>query len=503
MARAWEPVNDLNKRPGKDEARSTPQKLTATGVAARRPAAGQQPGPPKIVSPARATAFDVLLRVERDRAYAADVLRARRDQSLRPEDAALARELIFGVLRWQRLLDALLARNIRLGARALEPEVRLALRLGIYQLRFLARVPAHAAVDESVQMVKRAGKNSAAGLVNAVLRRSAGESKTPTEDLLPTGIPSVERQAILNSHPTWMVERWLARFGTAETETLLAANNRPAPAALAIGDGNAGAVRAEFEQRGILSEPGALLKSAMRVTRGNAEQTEAFRAGKISYQDEASQAIARLLGVHRGDMVLDLCAAPGGKTTILARAASPGGSVVAADIQQARLRSMRENLARVGVNDVFPVALDGELSLPFSRAFDRILTDVPCSGTGTLARNPEICWRLQPEAISALAGRQRKLLASALAQLAPGGRLVYSTCSLEPEENEDIVAAVLQDAPGVHRVNAAILRGLLQPYLADEVDAASVIGDDGVFRTLPHRTHTDGFFAVVLERGAE
>jgi 16S rRNA (cytosine967-C5)-methyltransferase len=430
-------------------------------------------------------------------------LRARRDHSLRPEDAALARELIFGVLRWQRLLDALLARNIRVGVRTIEPDVRLALRLGIYQLRFLDRVPAHAAVDQCVELVKRAGKNSAAGLVNAVLRRSAGESMTPAEKLLPGGIPPVERLAILHSHPTWMVERWLARFGEAETTALLAANNRPAPAALALGDHDAESVRAEFEQRGIHTEPGALLKSALRVTRGNAEQTEAFRTGKISYQDEASQSIPRLLGVRAGDMVLDLCAAPGGKTAILAVGALPGGSVVAADIQQARLRSMRENLARVGALNVVPAVLDGENPLPFSRNFDRVLADVPCSGTGTLARNPEIRWRLQPEAITALAARQTKLLVSALAQLAPGGRLIYSTCSLEPEENENVIAAALEDILGTRRVTAGELRRLLQPYLAGGVDAYSVIGDDGVFRTLPQHAHTDGFFAVALERSSE
>lgn len=492
-------MNGLNKRPGRDKSKSAAPKRPL-GLGAPGSAAPRQVSSPKTVSPARTTAFDVLLRVERDRAYAADVLRARRDNSLRAEDAALARELIFGVLRQQRLLDALLARNIRLGVRTIEPDVRLALRLGIYQLRFLDRVPAHAAVDQSVELVKRAGKNSAAGLVNAVLRRSAGESKTPAQDLLPAGIPPVERLAILHSHPTWMVERWLARFDEAETAELLAANNRPAAAALALGDGAEESVRAEFEQRGIHAEPGALLKSALRVTRGNAEQTEVFRAGKISYQDEASQIIPRLLDTHAGDRVLDLCAAPGGKTAILARASSPGGSVVAADIQQVRLRSMRENLARVGARHLLAVALDGECALPFSRGFHRILADVPCSGTGTLARNPEIRWRLQPEAIPPLAERQRKLLASALAQLAPRGRLVYSTCSLEPEENDEVVAAALRDVPGIRRVEADVLRRLLHPYLADDVDAANVIDDDGVFRTLPHRTHTDGFFAVALER---
>jgi 16S rRNA (cytosine967-C5)-methyltransferase len=206
-----------------------------------------------------------------------------------------------------------------------------------------------------------------------------------------------------------------------------------------------------------------------------------------------------LLDVQSGDAVLDLCAAPGGKTAILARRCAPGGEVIAADIHAHRLRAMQENLSRVGAENVFPVVLDGQRPLPFSRQFDRILVDASCSGTGTLARNPEIRWRLHGEELGALATQQKELLLRALRQLKPGGRLVYSTCSLEPEENEQVVRAALQKAKGFRQVGAAELRRILQSYLAEGVDAAGLVDKDGVFRAMPQRHQTDGFFAVALE----
>jgi 16S rRNA (cytosine967-C5)-methyltransferase len=450
----------------------------------------------------------VLLRVAAEGAYAGDALRLRRDDAtpspLRHDDAALATELVFGTVRWQRLLDTLIARHLRKSSSSLELEVWIALRLGIYQLRFLERVPAHAAVHESVELAKRAGKISAAGLVNAILRRCAEECHVPAERLLSPGLGVAEKLAILNSHPTWLVERWLARFGPGATASLLRANNQPAHSALAFASAEHAEAMTNLQADGVVLQEGALLRGAARVMSGNAERSAEFTSGVISFQDEASQAIPLLLAAQAGNSVLDLCAAPGGKTAIVARAVMPSGHVVAADLHIHRLRAMRKNLQRLESSDVTTnvslIALDGEQPLLFSAQFDRVLLDAPCSGTGTLARNPEIRWRLQPQDLPAFASRQRNLLLNALKYVKLGGRLVYSTCSLEPEENEAVVTLALKNVRGFRRVRAGRLREQLQPFFAAEVDAATLIDADGAFRALPHVHHTDGFFAVAFDR---
>jgi len=454
------------------------------------------------VSPARSAAFDTLLRVERDAAFATDALDARlAEVHAKREDAALATELVMGVLRWQRLLDFLVARFADRAAESLDREVLLALRLGLYQLRYLSRVPAAAAVNESVELVKRARKKSAAGLVNAALRRAAStlELRGPAELLLPGNLSPVDHLGIALSHPAWLVERWLAHFGEESTRALLDTNNRPPPLIAAVLDpGQTAGVAASLAEAGFEAAPGRWLSSAIelrRVPRGGAARAGAVGEGRMFLQDEASQMIPLLLDVQPGQRVLDLCAAPGGKTARLARQAGRSG-VVAADVHLHRLRQMREFLARLGAGNVHPVALDGTAPLPFGVRFDRILVDAPCSGSGTLARNPEIRWRLRPEDLPALAEKQTALVSQALAQLAPGGRLVYSTCSLEPEENEQVVAAALAAHPGARAVSAEVA---LAAHVRPGVDVHALFEVQGYFRTLPWLHGTDGFFAAVLE----
>ncbi len=449
------------------------------------------------VSPARSAAFDALLRVERDAAFATDALDARLEEAqAKREDAALATELVMGVLRWQRLLDFLIARFADRPAESLDREVLLALRLGLYQLRYLSRVPAAAAVNESEELVKRARKRSAAGLANAALPRAALAPglRGPAELLLPGNLSPVERLGTALSHPAWLVERWLARFGEESTRALLETNNRPPPLSAAVLDPRQTAgVMASLAGEGFEAAPGRWLSFAIelrRVPRGGAAGE-----GRMFLQDEASQMIPLLLDVQPGQRVLDLCAAPGGKTARLARQAGRSG-VVAADVHLHRLRQMREFLARLGAGNVHSVALDGTVPLPFGVRFDRILVDAPCSGTGTLARNPEIRWRLRPEDLPALAKKQTALVSQALAQLAPGGRLVYSTCSLEPEENEQVVAAALAAHPGARAVSAEVA---LAAHVRPGVDVNALFEVQGYFRTLPWVHGTDGFFAAVLE----
>ena len=453
------------------------------------------------ISPARAIAFEILCRVESEGAYASDLLHTELDAGIKSADAALATELTLGVLRWRRQLDFLLARRLKRPVERLDLPVALALRMGLYQLRFLQKIPAPAAVHESVELARRARKSSAAPLVNAVLRRAAAEAKLPAEDFLAPNLLVAERIAILHSHPTWLVARYLSLLGETDTIALLESNNRVPRLACAVHDPtHREEILGALEESGLRIEPGRLLQSAFIVSGGSPVRTAAFREGKISIQDEASQAVPLLLGVGARDRVLDLCAAPGGKTPPLVRAAGSSGFVIAADRHAHRLLAMQTQFERLGLRCVPLVELDAAQPLPFNSSFNRILVDAPCSGTGTLARHPEIRWRLRPEQLNELHRLQSNLLRSALNCLAPGGRLVYSTCSLEPEENEDVVAEVLRDNPSIRRVPASEATQELAPHLAAGLDAGGLFSSDGYFRTFPPRHHTDAFFAADLEK---
>jgi 16S rRNA (cytosine967-C5)-methyltransferase len=453
-----------------------------------------------------------LRRVEAEGAYASDVLHAELGSRVTPENAALATEITFGVLRWRRLLDFLLDRQLKKPVAQLDLPVALALRMGVYQLRFLERIPPRAAVNESVELVKRARKSSAASLVNAVLRRSSasygeqpiGATRESFDQMIPANMPIADRLGILHSHPTWLVERWLESFGEASTVLLLESNNRAPNLSCAIHEpAHRDEVLAALKKNGLRVEPGQLLNSAFVASGGSPARTESFRHGVISIQDEASQAIPLLLDVESGDAVLDLCAAPGGKTPPLIRAAGRTGLVVAADRHAHRLRAMRGQFQRLRLDGAQIVELDAARDLPFGRPFDRILVDAPCSGTGTLARHPEIRWRLRPEQLSEFQQLQVGILASAIKQLASGGRLVYSTCSMEPEENEEVVSEALisvsASAPSIKPVARDEIAESLAPHLARGLDPQTLIDAKGQFRTSPATQHTDGFFAAVLE----
>jgi len=507
------------------------------------------------ISQGRTIAFDVLLRVAKQNAYADDVLRAELDDKVKSEDAGLATELTLGVLRWQRLLDFVIDRYLKKAADVGDAEVRIALRMGMYQILFLDRVPAHAAVHESVELVKRARKRSAANLVNAILRKAAkdplvgnsptdqaaekaaqallpvrvsqtsghgvainpqnrtGKSACATEStfsaicdavaqLLPAEMPLAERMGIQYSHPTWMVERWIRTFGEEKTRGLLQANNRvPVLSGYLLDAQRSDEAKASLSKAGCSVQQGRLLRDAWILQGGNPSASEAVRHGWVVIQDEASQAVARLVAGDPGNSVLDLCAAPGGKTLLLSRAVGSNGHIVAADLHANRVRAMKERFEQAGVRNVQTVVLDGAGTFPstrpFDRAFERILVDVPCSGTGTLARHPEIRWKLRADDLRDLHLRQTGLLRNALRHLAPGGRLVYSTCSLEAEENELVVREVLGELGGEFHVVSP--RGAIEGFLQESVGVESVVGDDGFFRTFPPEQATDGFFAAVIE----
>jgi len=451
------------------------------------------------VSPARAVAFEILLRVEREESYAAELLHSDRLAKLPSRDHGLATELVMGVLRWQSLLDRRLAAASSQKIERLDGEVLAALRLGVYQLQFLSRVPARAAIFESVELVKVARKRSAAPFVNAVLRKIAGAG---AEDIFAEIGKSHDSMTLAQNaaHPPWLVARWSEHYGLEATRQICIQDQAVPGATIHIHDDEShgdefSQTDAELAAAGVQLSPGRLLSAARRVLSGDVTGTRAYLEGRISIQDEASQLVALLVG--RGETILDCCAAPGSKTALLARR-SPGAKVFATELHPHRARLM-QNLNRLP--NVHVVAADAR-HLPFSLSFtfDRILADVPCSGTGTLARNPEIKWRLKAEDLRDLQSRQIAILKSALAQLAIGGRLVYSTCSLEREENEAVVDAAIDGTTDFKVVDCR--RELEQLRQSGELcwqDIASLLAGP-YLRTIPGEHPCDGFFAAMIER---
>ncbi len=440
------------------------------------------------VTPARAAAFEILLRVERDNSYASELLHSDRNAKLSPADHGLATELVMGVLRWRSVLDQRLAAASSQKLERLDLEVLTALRLGMYQLMFLSRVPARAAIFETVELAKTARKRSAAPFVNAVLRKASANQP----DVV-TGMQDAidEKTLVANSaHPDWLVARWTERYGLAAARQICTHDQTVPATAIHVQDD---LTADELAHDGIQLSPGQLLTRARRVRSGDVTKTRAYREGRASIQDEASQLVALLVG--RGEKILDCCAAPGSKTQFLARR-NPQAKVFATDLHPHRARLLRELTDSPNVR---VLAADAR-HLPLNPGFDRILADVPCSGTGTLARNPEIKWRLQLEDFFDLQSRQAAILKSALAHLAPGGRLVYSTCSLEREENEVVVETILAEAREFKLIDCRPHLDQLQR--SDELawkDLDSLVSGP-YLRTLPGVHLCDGFFAAIIER---
>jgi len=447
------------------------------------------------VSPARKIAFEILLKIDAGEGFADELLRRSEVSDLSERDRALATEIVMGVLRWRGEIDDRLERLSGKAIGSLDREVITALRMGIYQIVFLERIPKSAAVNESVELTKLARKRSAAGLVNAVLRKCE-----------PVGFPLRHGADVLNdvefsaavgrTLPPWLLERWESNFG-AEAANRLAWMGTQVPATtlrITSCTPEPDEVIGKLEEKGFKVRRGRYARQALIVESGEAAAARIAEELGLAVQDEASQLVAELVGVRAGDRVLDVCAAPGMKTSLLADAVGEG-LIVACDPSARRLRTMRKLLPRLTQNAkaVRPVRLDATEQLPFNRQFDRILVDAPCSGTGTLARNPEIKWRLAPEDLPRLAAIQSKILANALAALAPGGRLVYATCSLEPEENEIVVERVLASAAGFRRLGREELVKSF-PKLGPLID------ENGYFRTRPDLHGMDGFFAAAITR---
>jgi 16S rRNA (cytosine967-C5)-methyltransferase len=438
------------------------------------------------VSPARVAAFNILLRVERESSYAVELLHGFLLDELSPVDRNLATEIVMGVLRWRSALDHVIARFSFTPMRKLDFAVLTALRMGVYQKQFLTKVPAHAAVNETVELVKQAKKVSAAGLVNAVMRKvGRAGSQLPS----PVSIDS-SYLSVAYAHPRWLVERWVAFSSHDIAQKICEYDQRIPATVLRLSSAED---ETALAAQGIKLAPGALMANARVVTDGDITATQVFREGKIAIQDEGSQLVASLVG--EGRRVLDCCAAPGGKTAALATRL-PQAEIIATELHSHRATLLRRLAPQTNVEVVTADAL----SLPYGSDFDRVLADVPCSGTGTLARNPEIKWKLKPEDLLDLQSRQIAILHAAMRYVAPGGRLVYSTCSLEPEENEQVIAAcllansdfrIIPVRMELHRLQDS---GELVWKNIDELVSSDFL------RTVPGVHTCDGFFAAVLEK---
>ena len=444
----------------------------------------------------RELAVEILLKVERRNAYA-DILldHSLKSVSLPQRDRALLTQLIYGTLRWRGRIDWVLSLSLHRALSRTDPYLRNLLRLILYQILFLDKVPEYAAVHEGVEMAKRYGGARAGGLVNGVVRKFLREKSglkypEPQDD-------DAHSLSILGSHPEWLVKRWLDYFGREETEALLKANNEEAPLTLRVNSlkGNRANLLGKLRRMGFNASPtpwapqGIQLKSASAVA-----QIPGFQEGLFQIQGEASQLVSYLVNPRPGERVLDACAAPGGKTTHLAELMEDKGEIIATDISTRGLDKLEQNVQRLGLTSVrsFPANVTGKLPKPLSMPYDRILVDAPCSGLGTLRSHPEAKWHRDERDIQRLSKQQKKIVHDLSTRLKPKGILVYATCTLTREENEEVVENFLDQNKGFVLEDA-------RDHLPDKLRH---LVHGKYFLSLPHRHDTDGFFAARMRKVA-
>jgi 16S rRNA (cytosine967-C5)-methyltransferase len=458
-----------------------------------------------MIAPARVAALNGLRAIAARRVDLPAALVQTRVHLTDDRDRALAADIITGTLRWQRSVDHLIEHFAGRQLSKLDTDVVLIIRLSLYQLLHLDRVPASAVVDDAVNLTRRAGKQSAAGFVNAVLRSTLRQRHRLPLPSRPNDSGDHEAAraylGITHSHPDWLVRRWLRRYGFVNAERWVQFNNDAAP--LTIRANTLRATRdqlaAALARDGIETEPTSYAPHGLIVRSGNPLRWKGPSAGPpegghyggwFVVQDEASQPVPLAVDAQSGMRILDLCASPGGKTTAIAAAAGRGSLVVASDVRPRRIRTLVETVSAADARTVHVVHVPAAGPLPFAPAFDRILVDAPCSGLGTIRRDPDIRWRRSEEDLPAFADRQVELLRRAACVLAPGGRLVYATCSSEPEENEAVVETFLADEPGFTTIDLRASTPLLEPF----------VDGRGMLRTLPFAHGLEAFFAAALVR---
>jgi 16S rRNA (cytosine967-C5)-methyltransferase len=427
------------------------------------------------ISPARTAAFDILKRVETEKAYTSVLLPLYEDH-LAPADRALCHQLVLGCLRRQICIDRIIDHFAQ--GKRLDTAVRIALRLALYQLYFLDKIPAHSATNESVNLVQRAKKTSAKGFVNAILRRAMIER--PELGF----IDETDRISVETSHPRWLLEKWAADFGLDESEQIAVVDNEEPEKAFRL--------TISGEESGISRSPewkrSRFVDDCFTVQRVDAGLRELEKKKEIYFQDEGSQLVAWAVDLPAGGCFLDICASPGGKTGLIAKRFT--GSLklaVAGDLYRPRVLFLRDNCRRQGAGFIKTVQYNAEVGLPFAdETFDTVLVDAPCSGTGTIRHNPELRYYLNSNDLGDLSSKQLKILANASKLVKRGGLLVYSTCSLEREENEDVADAFLARNISFIKVGPSV--------------PPAFVTQEGFGRTWPHRDKMDGFFIASFRR---
>ncbi len=466
------------------------------------------------VSPARLAAFEILQKIELQRAFSSALLPIY-EEKLAPKDKSLCHQLTLGVLRRQIYLDRIVQSFSRTKPEKLDLEVLIALRLGLFQLLFLDKIPDFSAVNESVNLVHLSKKRSAAGLVNAVLRRAARQTEFKFEFA-----DEGERISIETSHPRWLIEHWTRGFGIEETEKLARANNQTPPLAFRLTNKSNNNTIEILRKLGLEITESSVAPNAYCVEKPNEMLLTFAGEGKIYFQEESSQLVAEAVKLQSGEIFLDVCSAPGSKftqinsnsritnykfqisdsktdnrqLTIDNQKANPKSKIinpkflsVAGDLHEHRLRFLRQSAENQGFSNPNLVAYNAENALPFAfETFDSVLLDAPCSGTGTIRHNPEIRYFLNEKDFSELQTKQLRILTNASNVVKKGGRIVYSTCSLEREENEAVIERFLNDNTQYEKIAPE----LPQKFLTSE----------GFARTSPARDSVDGFFISVLER---
>lgn len=451
-----------------------------------------------MIGPARVAAYEILKSVDEGRSDLPSAIAHARTTLADDRDQALAAEIATGVERWRAALDHVVAAAAGRPLRRLDPEVLRILRLSAYQLLHLTRVPAAAAVDDAVDLTRRVGKRSAAGFVNAVLRaltRARHRLPLPVRPEPPYGRrdEALAYLSITLSHPEWLAARWLDRLGFEAAEARLTFNNQAAPLTLRANRLRVtrDALADHLEREDVITRPTVFAPDGLVVESGHPLRGEGYAQGWFVVQDEASQLVATLAADRARGRVLDACASPGGKTTAVAAALGSTGLVVACDVRDRRMALLVRTLAACGADRVRLVQASLLEHPPFTIRFDTVIVDVPCSGLGTLRRDPDIRWRRHEADLAAFADAERRMLARAAEAVAPGGTLIYATCSSEPEENDGVVRGFLNTAGDYSIVDVRQSPGRLSP---------DVLDTDGFLRTTPERHGLECFFAAVLTR---
>ncbi|PWW44279.1 MULTISPECIES: 16S rRNA (cytosine(967)-C(5))-methyltransferase RsmB [Paenibacillus] len=446
---------------------------------------------------ARALAVKVLSAVEQEGAYSnLELNRRLKEAELSPADAGLATELVYGTIARRNTLDYFLERYVAKGVFKLQPWVRSLLRISVYQMLYLDRIPEHAVVSEAVNLAKKLGHQGISGMVNGVLRNMI---RNRDELRIPEHLSAAERISLEHSHPLWMVERWISHYGEETAEAICRANNEPPAVSVRVNTTmtTREKLMQEMESTGAIVEPSRLSPDGILVrSGGNMAHTSWYRDGLLSVQDESSMLVAEAVGPEDGQTVLDCCAAPGGKTAHMAEKMQDRGRIVANDVHAHKRQLIMDQADRLGLSCIDAVtgdALDLDKRYP-EESFDRILLDAPCSGLGVIRRKPDVKWTKTAEDIQDISNLQRELLDRVAPLLKPGGILVYSTCTIEPAENEHRIADFLARHPEYKAAKDSAWSGM---------ETADLKVVNGGVQILPQYAHSDGFFIARLTRIAD